>query len=361
MARQEQEPVWRGKRYSEWLEGHTASSSAKPPYGSAGWLEAEEAVKQIGTNGIPVLLRMLAARDDGLKERLTRLAAKQRLIRVPYRYAFHLNEEALHAFEVLGPSASNAVPLLVDLYARADSVRSRRCVALALSSIGRPAQKALPVLITDFGHTNGEIRFYAVSAVGNIGGDPEVVVPALTSVLGDPKKEVRWNAIVGLSSFGRRAHRATPVLVDAWKTESEAGNEDLVQQLETALWRIAPEKTPKVLVVQEVSEWVQGGVTTHSIDMQIGKERRTLIPAGARIPYSMQCWTSDPRGPIRLYGRGVISSEVEKFVGEFEIVGLPEEPGEVHAYAVVGIADGNLFLCARDVNQRRLLEVRRVR
>src|SRR5438270_4685359 len=36
------DPVYDGKPLSHWLKGHTASSSASPPYGSPGWKKADE-------------------------------------------------------------------------------------------------------------------------------------------------------------------------------------------------------------------------------------------------------------------------------------------------------------------------------
>jgi hypothetical protein len=37
LSRGPAEPVYAGKTLSQWLENHTPSSSANPPYGSPGW------------------------------------------------------------------------------------------------------------------------------------------------------------------------------------------------------------------------------------------------------------------------------------------------------------------------------------
>ena len=44
---------------TRWLQGHTASSAAVPPFGSPGWQKADAAIRSIGTNAIPTLVRKL--------------------------------------------------------------------------------------------------------------------------------------------------------------------------------------------------------------------------------------------------------------------------------------------------------------
>jgi hypothetical protein len=106
--RQPAEPVWQGRKLSDWMERHTPSSEANPPYGSPGWHLADKAIKEIGTNGIPTLLRMAAATENDLRARLRQLARKQRFVSVKYRHASELNREAEYAFELLGTNAAAA-------------------------------------------------------------------------------------------------------------------------------------------------------------------------------------------------------------------------------------------------------------
>ena len=47
------EPTYEGRTLSSWLDYHVPSSAAQPPYNSPGWHKAEEALRAIGTNGIP--------------------------------------------------------------------------------------------------------------------------------------------------------------------------------------------------------------------------------------------------------------------------------------------------------------------
>ena len=152
--RQPTEPVWQGRKLSDWMERHTPSSSANPPYGSPGWHLADKAIKEIGTNGIPTLLRMMAATENDLSQKLRQIAKKQRFVHIPYRYSPDLNQEAEYAFELLGTNGAAAVTELIKIYGANRSPDSQMYAALSLGHIGPAARAALPALIENFRHTN---------------------------------------------------------------------------------------------------------------------------------------------------------------------------------------------------------------
>jgi len=64
------EPVYKGSRVTEWLQ-------ARDQYRRE---EAEEAVRQIGSNAIPSLIRMLQAKDSFLRAKFVELVGKQEFI-----------------------------------------------------------------------------------------------------------------------------------------------------------------------------------------------------------------------------------------------------------------------------------------
>src|SRR5207244_8129211 len=134
------------------------------------------ALRQIGANGIPTLLKMIAAKDPPppIFKFLQRLRSRG-WIKSKYRYALQRNEEAEYAFGVLGTNAAPAVPDLIRIYKANRSLSSQRCTALALGHIGPPASAAVPVLLKDFHHPSSDTRYYAVSATYGIGGDPGIV------------------------------------------------------------------------------------------------------------------------------------------------------------------------------------------
>jgi len=280
------------------------------------------------------------------------------LIKVRYRHASQRNEEAEYAFQVLGTNAVAAVPDLVKIYERNVSASSQGCAARALAHIGREARAAVPVFIKRFTHTNDEVRFYAVSAVMDIGGDPNVVMPALRSVLKDPNVNVRWNAVSGLERFGSRARSAVPDLLEMLNDPGMVGSSSITQQVQTALWRIAPEKVGKPLVVEDSTPIIVNDRTAGDLKVTFYGERKTLIPAGKSVPTGAQYWSSDPRPKLALYRGGPLGAE-DHFLGEFEVLDVPASP-DVNISTLCVIANGQIILCARDNSQERFLAIRRV-
>lgn len=357
------EPVFEGRPLTSWLDHHLASSSASPPYGSPGWNKADEAIRHIGTNAIPKLLEMIRAKDR--PPLVLKLMDRVRRYGFPvmnYRYAMIRHEEAEYAFGMLGTNAVSAVPELIRIYQQNISASSQMCAALALGHIGPGAQPALPALIQRFTHTNSDTRFYAVSAVMSIGGEPAVVVPALTSALKDPNVNVRWNALSGLSRFGGRARPAIPEILKMLDDRGMVGSDSITQQVQTALWRIAPEKVGKPLVVEEATPMITNGVTAQALKVIINGKRRSVIPPGRAVPAVAQFWNGDPRPRLTLYRGPSASEDADRFLGHFEVLDLPDLPAsdDLNVSTVFVVANGQIVLCARDNHRNVFLEIRRV-
>lgn len=354
------EPVFEGRPLTSWLDHHVASSAASPPYGSPGWKKADEAIRHIGTNAIPKLLEMIRAKDR--PPLVLKLMDRVRRFGFPvmnYRYSMVRHEEAEYAFKMLGTNAVSAVPELIRIYQQNISASSQRCAALALGHIGQGAQPALPALIQRFTHTNSDTRFYAVSAVMSIGGKPAVVVPALTSALKDPNVNVRWNALSGLSGFGGRARPAIPEILKMLDDPGMVGSDSITQQVQTVLWRIAPEKVGKPLVVEEATPMITNGVTAQALKVIINGKRRSVIPPGRAVPAVVQFWNSDPRPKLTLYRGPSASEDADHFLGDFEVLDLPASDN-LNVSTLFVVANGRIVLCARDNHRDVFLEIRRV-
>lgn len=354
------EPAFAGRPLSSWLDHHVPSSAANPPYGSPGWDRADEAIRSIGTNAIPTLLKMIRARDrPPFVLKLMELARRLGFTRMKYRPAMWRHEEATYAFELLGTNAANAVPELIRIYEQNISASSHQAAAQSLGHIGPGARAALPALIRRFTHTNGVMRFQAVSAVMKIGGEPEVVVPALTRALQDPNGSVRWNAMVGLSGFGKLARPVVPEILKMLNDPGVLGNNSLKQQVELALWRIAPEKVGKPLVVEDATPMIADGLTTQALKVAFREKREILIPSGRPVPACAQYWGSDPRPGLTLYRGAGTSEDADHFLGHFEVLDIPaSERPNISTLCV--IADGQIILCARDNHREMFLPIRRV-
>jgi hypothetical protein len=256
------EPIFEGRRLMIWLDHHVASSGARPPYNSPGWKKADEALRTIGTNAIPTLLKMIRAKDPP--------------------------------------------PLVLKLLETA-----RR------------------------------------------------LVPALMSALKDPNVNVRWNALVGLSIFGGRARPAVPEILKMINDPGMVGGSSITQQVETALWRIAPEKVGKPLLVEDTTPMIVNGVTAEALKVTFHGERKTLIPAGRPVPAVAQYWNSDPRPKLTLYRGASASADSDHFHGHFEVLGLPASDNP-NVSTLCVVANGQITLCARDNHRDMFLEIRRV-
>jgi hypothetical protein len=306
-------------------------------------------------------LKMIAARDPPrIMQKLLRYAESHRWTRIKYRYAMERNEEAEYAFRVLNTNAASAVPDLIRIYEANVSPSSQRCAALALQSIGREARAALPVLIRNFPHTNEQVRFYAVSAVGSIGGDPDIIFPALTSALKDSHVSTRWNALVGLERFGSRARPVVPDIL-AMSNDPVLGKGRITQAVQTALWRIAPEKVGKPFVVEEATPMITNGVTSEAVKFLFYGKRQTLVPEGMAVPGLRQFWNSDPRPKLTMYrGPNATTNGTEHFLGEFVVMDVEPVPN-VNISTLCIIADGKIILSARDNTRERFLEIRKIK
>jgi hypothetical protein len=356
------EPKYEGKTLSHWLEaGLLDRSSANPPrILGPGWKRAEEAVRHLGTNAIPTLLRLLRAQDPPppMLEMLDRLR-KQSLVRVRYRYAMERNQKARFAFEILGTNAACAVPALIEIYDEGRSPFSQVSAAEVLGDIGPAAEAAIPALLRNL--TNGDyyVRKTTVWAVGRIGGEPSVVVPALRGFLKDPRIDVRDAAMVSLAAFGGHARSAVPEILTAFPYHMNEGDSQK-EDLETSLWRIAPEKTGTPLVVEDSTPMVANGVTTKTLDVLYNGERRTLIRHGTPLPCVTQLWDGAPPAPFKLYRGANPTTAKDHFLGQFEVTGVPSPPTNVEVQVVCVIVDHQILLCARDMTRKLFLEVRRL-
>ena len=239
------EPAYQGHLLTYWLEHYYIQSPNIPR--SGGVLhpdpQAVEAIRHIGTNAIPTLLRMARAHDSALKLKLLALARKQNLIGIRSASGFlpvsvgpqakrqHLveirftpaperNLQASLGFRELGSAASNAVPALIEIYNANISPASQDAAVVALGSIGPAATPALPYLLRTLADTNNYTRLACVRALASIHAEPQLVVPALIKSLSDPHFGVRMLAAEALGQFGADAKPAVPALVEIYDRDT---------------------------------------------------------------------------------------------------------------------------------------------
>jgi hypothetical protein len=208
------EPSYKGKALHYWLQGYTrivppSFNSAPRPTES----EADDAIRGMGTNAIPALLRILVYRESPLIRRLLPIAQRLHVMKVQYDPPWSRNYEAVNAFRKLVEEAAGATPELIQMYDTHPDSLSRQYIVTVLGLIGPKANEAVSVLLRAMTSTNYGIRINAAGALGKIHSDPDRVVPALMLCLNDGNPILQRNAIWSLTQFGRDAQPAVSALL----------------------------------------------------------------------------------------------------------------------------------------------------
>lgn len=223
---EEPQPTFHGKSLSYWLGAWDSGQPQRPAE-----KDAEDAVKSIGTNGIPFLLRRMSARDSAVANRVCFALENQHFIQ--HRFHFQTTEykvaSAAHAFLVLGVAADSALPEVLEILNSCKKGSAQELQIFSLfRSLGSRAHLAVPALCKRLsleppvaGHTKPsafetfteeQIRFNAALALGAIAKQPELAVPPLLNALHDPSLDVRAVAATSLGAFGIEARSALPQL-----------------------------------------------------------------------------------------------------------------------------------------------------
>ncbi len=218
--RPEPEPVYQGKRLSQWLTDITADGDH---FSLVDREPAEDAVRHMGTNAIPTALRLLRVKDSALKLKLISLAQERHLLKAYYVTASARNCQAAIAFHVLGAQAKGAVPSLLRIAEENISPESRSFAISALGSVGPDAAAAVPLLVRvaaagDDPSQDTLSRCSATSALGDIHAQPQLVIPVMRQLLDDPNFAIRQRAAEVLASFDTSLTKpAVPQLVELLK------------------------------------------------------------------------------------------------------------------------------------------------
>ena len=227
------EPSYQGKSLTGWLRNLYGTTPAIRG-------QAQEAIRHIGTNALPILRRKLRAEDSPMRIRLFRWLGRSSILGIPMREAEDWRLRAADACGALGPMAEPAIPELVE--ASKSSANSYNATMRALGQIGAPAvapliaaltnanstvreaaggalgfmgpqaQAAAPALVTSMRDEHAGVRLNAAFALGKIGVGSTEVVSALTSALTGTDYGVRCNAIFSLGQLGKAAEAAVPAL-----------------------------------------------------------------------------------------------------------------------------------------------------
>lgn len=228
-----QEPIYQGKPLRAWLDDYVLLSH--------GWDEADiekknekvdEVIRQIGTNAIPTLFRMLNATDSPLKK-LKYLARDHGLYDIKasdYPSALVLKVQAGMALQALGrANPYDVVPWLITIYDHRPPGGDQEIVASILGGIGPAASNAVPSLLRTV--ANGGRSGSSIRALGEIHAEPKKVVPILIQLLKDPEDQIRKESVVALQAFGADARPAVPALLELLTDDSDYVKKHAAQAL----------------------------------------------------------------------------------------------------------------------------------
>ena len=107
------EPVYQERPLSAWLED---LDYGQPSFRREAVPQAEEAVRQIGTNAVPFLVGMMRCKDSPFRKKMVALCSKQSFIKFNFRPpADTLQWRGALGIYVLGPAGKAAIPELINL------------------------------------------------------------------------------------------------------------------------------------------------------------------------------------------------------------------------------------------------------
>jgi len=277
------EPKYDGRTLSEWIKESAPRKSPDPET-----TRAIDAVRHIGTNGLPWLLKWISMTEPpawkiNLTTANTRLPQWLRLRVLPRllglnSYNYH-RRLALDGFLILGPDAAPAVPELLRIVAesrngvspasgvlegfgtatvlpyalsaltnRAASIELRVAAAMWVNRAAPnlEAETATSVLIQCVREKNPNFAQVAAVTLAFRGAEPGLVIPYLTNCLSDPKSYIRANSASALRGYHQNGSNAVPALVKALSDTDlfvrESAADSLFEIDPAALEKAAPAK-----------------------------------------------------------------------------------------------------------------------
>ena len=164
---QPKEPSYQDRKLSEWLADYSLARTPSAETGhdlvpnrEATMKAAERAVKAIGTNAIPTLLKWLQAKDSPLKTKLQAALAKQHFIRVHFQRFEDKANLANWGFCILGNDALPAVPTLMRIMQSPDD-RERRWALPCLFAFTEKQDIVLPLVLQSLHDSDRGVQWEA--------------------------------------------------------------------------------------------------------------------------------------------------------------------------------------------------------
>ena len=167
-------------------------------------IEAQVAIRQIGTSALPTLVRMLLREDSRLSLLCREWISRQRVIKVQFIQAETHRRRAFLGLRVLGPQCKYVLPDLIRMLKNNNrEIRSLAIQILAL--MGPDATPAVGPLIHLLETEKGGYRVTPIVALGRIGPSASKAIPLLIKATGEPHEDTAWQAALALAQIGPEA------------------------------------------------------------------------------------------------------------------------------------------------------------
>jgi HEAT repeat protein len=335
------EPSYHGKSLSVWLDQARQNKEVENALQDV-YLDtpAARAVRGIGKDALPSLLRMAHTRDTPLRREMVDLSQRYDWLRIHPQHFQDIQMKAAYGFLVLGPAAKPALPNLISMLDDPAS-EVRLLAAFAIAKIGPDSARAIPDLqrlITNSISANAQRKFstddralpaYALGAMGPAGRmalpqiellrkDSDLFVrataeaafikisgtglDAILEQLKDLSNSTNWLfAAQAIAFLGTNGARAVPSLIPALQNSNASIRANALDALSAI--HMAPEITiPAILPLVSVTNtnnWTRASALT--VLRNFEPSARSLVPTNTLLQ-ALQ----DPDENIRIHAANAL-------------------------------------------------------
>jgi hypothetical protein len=256
------EPVFQGKRLSQWLEKDFIHTGDMHSYE-----KAKQAIHAAGTNALPFFLYQFTVSEsrlgakfrrwlssfskghlqiDPLRDRLTiasygmRLMGSNAVPALPTLASYFDDpRRANYAFFAMGECGDAALPYALKAVSSTNSELAGRG-ATALADIARNNGSAIPPLIALLGHSNAGLQMWAAANLRGVKTHPDLTMPAWSNALSHSNGRMRLHAAQSLGELGPAARPVVPDLLRLTMNSNRA----LAQAASNAVFKLDPAALP---------------------------------------------------------------------------------------------------------------------
>ncbi|HXU74987.1 MAG TPA: hypothetical protein VN794_00390 [Methylomirabilota bacterium] len=253
------EPRYQGKSLSRWfVQYYTVYDAENDETGSARRAEAAAAIRAIGTNAVPFLLKECFSNEPDSAFR-SNLLTSLRHLPAPFSFPSYVRVEyirgaAAEALLEIRPPAEMILSKATNELAGTN--RYPRYVALfLLGTIGPGAEKGVPWLVRGLQSSDPNEVVLSLRSIQNLGPAAQGALPELLGLLTNPPPTawiqtdwLREHAAPALASLGTNAAPAIPILKQLFLAET---NYHVRTIIASALCRIDPNETTALVTVFE--------------------------------------------------------------------------------------------------------------